>query len=135
MTLKDPANGRVYPQFNALVPSNRQSAVYPSSPSWTDSQRTKSTMNVIGPSNARFPHIKDLQGKANASVRNIDPRMPVCQPQGGLSIFPGYKCIALSHCLYKSASLPVEPCAAIYRPGRDGCQLQATRQGICRISR
>lgn len=34
-------------------------------------------MNVIGPSNARFSHIKDLQGKANASVRNIDPRMPL----------------------------------------------------------
>ncbi|CAF9902848.1 MAG: ubiquitin-specific protease doa4 [Alectoria fallacina] len=34
-------------------------------------------MNVTGPLNARFPHIKDLQGKANASVRNIDPRMPI----------------------------------------------------------
>lgn len=77
MTVKDPPNGRVVPQFNAYVPSNRQSAVYPSSPSWADSQRTNSSVNVSAPLNARFPHIKDLQGKANASVRNIDPHMPI----------------------------------------------------------
>lgn len=80
MTVKEPPSARVFPQFNAPLPSNRQSAVYPSSPSWADSQRTKSTMNVTSAVKARFPHIKDLQGKANASVRNIDPRMPVRQP-------------------------------------------------------
>ena len=80
MTIREPPNGRVFPQFNAHVPSNRQSAVYPTSPSWTDDQRTNSTMNVTGSMNARFSHIKDLQGKANASWRNIDPRLPVRRP-------------------------------------------------------
>ena len=78
MTIKDPPpNGRVFPQFDANVPSNRQSAVYSTSPSWTNNQRTNSTMSLTGSMNARFPHIKDLQGKANALVRNIDSRMPV----------------------------------------------------------
>ena len=80
MTVREPPIGRVFQlPLNAYVPSNRHSAVYPSSPSWTDDQRTKSTMNVTGPKNARFPHIKDLQGKANTSVRSIDPHLPVRQ--------------------------------------------------------
>ena len=86
MTIREPPNGRVLPQFVVKAPSNRQSAVYPSSPSWTDNQRTKSTMNVTGSVNARFPNIKDLQGKANASVRNIDPRLPVRQSQNDLMV-------------------------------------------------
>lgn len=77
MTIREPPNGRVFPQFITHVPSKRQSAVYPSSPSWTDNQRTKSTMDITAATNARFPHIKDLQGKANASVRNIEPRLPL----------------------------------------------------------
>lgn len=125
MTIREPPpHGRVFPQFNAHVTSNRQSAVYPSSPSWTDSQRTNSTMNITGSLNARFPHIKDLQGKANASVRNIDPRMPVRLPQCDLSIplsIYAYLCLNL----HRLDSFPTEPGAAIYRPGRDGCQLQA----------
>lgn len=80
MTIREPPNGRVFPQFITHVPSKRQSAVYPSSPSWTDNQRTKSTMDITAATNARFPHIKDLQGKANASVRNIEPRLPVRHP-------------------------------------------------------
>lgn len=126
MTIKDPPNGRVFPQFNAYVPSNRQSAVYPSSPSWADSQRTNSTMNVTGPMNARFPHIKDLQGKANASVRNIDPRMPVRQPYSGPSMSLESLRLCLSLNLQILDTLTVEPCAAIYRPGWDRCELQAT---------
>lgn len=117
MTIRDPPNGRVFPQFNAYVPSNRQSAVYPSSPSWVDSQRTNSTMNVAGPSNARFPHIKDLQGKANASVRNIDSRLPVRQPRSYFSTSFEQLCIALSPGLHRLDSLTVEPCAGMYRPG------------------
>ena len=79
MTIREPPKGSLLSHFDTYVPSNRQSAVYPSSPSWADDKRTNSTMNVTASMNARFPHIKDLQGKANASVRNIDPRLPVRQ--------------------------------------------------------
>ena len=69
MTIKDQSSDRIVPQVNAYVLTLRQSAACPSLPSWTDSQRINSTMN------AWFLNIKNLQGKADAPVRNKESRM------------------------------------------------------------
>ena len=82
MTTKDPLNDRASPRLNAYVLSTRQNTFYPSPSSWTDSQRSDATtniMNATGPMNARFPHTKELQ-RMYAAMRNIDPRMPLCSP-------------------------------------------------------
>lgn len=69
MTIKDQSSDRIVPQVNAYVLTLRQNAACPNLPSWTDSQRINSTMN------AWFPNIKNLQGKADAPVRNKESRM------------------------------------------------------------
>lgn len=75
MTVGEPTNGHVVPRVNGYS-SNRQSAVYLSTPSWEDGR--SSGAGGDGPLTARYPHIKDLQEKAEQAVRNIDPHIPVC---------------------------------------------------------
>jgi hypothetical protein len=80
MTVGEPTNGHVYPRLNGYT-SNRQSAVYLSTPNWEDGQHGEGRFSEArgdGPPTARYPHIKDLQEKAEQAVKNIDPYIPVC---------------------------------------------------------
>lgn len=80
LIIKDQPNHDVIPQFRIYLTSSLKRAVNPNSPSWTDSLRTKSTMYITGPRIVRFLHIKDLQGKTNAALRKIHPRVPLRSP-------------------------------------------------------
>ena len=77
MTLGNPGNGKAFPQVNGYSSSNRHSAVYLNNPGWNGSQTNLSPSNREGSVRARYPHIKDLQAKADIAVKNIDPRIPV----------------------------------------------------------
>ena len=79
MTLGDPASGQPFARANGYTPSNRQNAINPKTPSWEDGQQQRLDTDRTGLPAARFPHIKDLQQKATAAVKNIDPHIPVCQ--------------------------------------------------------
>ena len=79
MTVREPPNGHALPRVNGYI-SNRQSAVYLSTPSWEDGQAPE--RGLYGASGdrslaARYPHIRDLQEKAEQAVRTIDPHIPV----------------------------------------------------------
>ena len=80
MTVREPTNGHVVPRVNGCS-SNRQSAAYLSTPSWEDGQSGEGRSSGAGgdrPPTARYPHVKDLQEKAEQAVRNINPHIPVC---------------------------------------------------------
>ena len=86
MTVGNAARGQPSARGNGLTPSNRQSAVYLTAPDWEENLRRKADLIENGTAKPRFPHIKDLQQKAMAAVRNIDPHIPVRQysPQPNL---------------------------------------------------
>ena len=80
MTVREPTNGHVVLRVNGCS-SNRQSAVYLSTPSLEDGQSGEGRSSGAegdGLPTARYPHIKDLQDKAEQAVRNINPHIPVC---------------------------------------------------------
>ena len=74
MTVGSPVNGRVSNRSNV---SHRQSTAYYTNPHWNDSQPNLLLPNQDAPIQAKYPHIKDLQAKADGAVKNIDPRIPV----------------------------------------------------------
>lgn len=71
------SNGRTVPRANGHFKTDRQNAVYSGAPDWNHSQANLSLPNGGGPMRSRFPHIKDLQEKAEIEVQHIDPRLPV----------------------------------------------------------
>ncbi|KAL9125891.1 MAG: hypothetical protein Q9217_004964 [Psora testacea] len=56
--------------------NHRQSAVYTSAPSWSESQG-RALNDGTSAARGRFPHIKDLQEKARTIIRDYGPYMPV----------------------------------------------------------
>lgn len=79
MTVGESASGQPFTRANGYTPSNRQSAIDLNTRSWEDGQQHRPDTDGTGLPTARFPHIKDLQQKALAAVKNIDPHIPVCQ--------------------------------------------------------
>jgi len=80
MTANERPNGQIPPQLNGyppLPPPNRHSAVYSSITSWSSSPNVNAGANGSGPCTARYPHIKDLQEKADIAVKTIDRRIPI----------------------------------------------------------
>ena len=79
MTVRASPNNDGFLQSHGYARSNPQSAIYTSPAVWLGDQGVPISTNGKGAAKARFPHIKDLQGKANAAIKNTNPRLPVRQ--------------------------------------------------------
>ncbi|KAL6714447.1 ubiquitin-specific protease doa4 [Lecanora helva] len=76
MTLGESITGKST-RTNGYASTKRQSALYTNNPSWNDSRSDLSLPNGDTPSQPRYPHIKDLQAKAELAIKNVDPRIPI----------------------------------------------------------
>ena len=78
MALRAPPNGHVYTQANGFGLPNRQSSVYSDNSSWGGSQGSSDMHNGDLRPQPRYPHVKDLQAKADAAQEFTNIHTPVC---------------------------------------------------------
>lgn len=78
MAVRAPATGHVYIQANGFAGSDRQSSVYSSNSSWPESQGDVDVGNGDIRPKPRYPHVKDLQAKADATHGFVGIHTPVC---------------------------------------------------------
>lgn len=77
MTVRDTTNVSLHQPLSSYARSNRQSAVYTSTPSWNGNHHETMVPGGGGVARSRFVHIKDLQARAQATIKNYGTHMPI----------------------------------------------------------
>lgn len=78
MTVNPQDNGATNPQKNHSINLDKSTTVYSNRQSWPDGQGPIGNVNGVPKMVPHYPHIKDLQAKANATVRELPAFTPVC---------------------------------------------------------
>ena len=78
MTVNPQRNGAIDPQRIGFANLDKHTTVNLEGLSLPDGQGSNANGNEVPKTVPRYPHIKDLQAKANATVRELSAFIPVC---------------------------------------------------------
>lgn len=98
MAIRAPPTGHVYTQANGFDRSDRQSSVYSDNSSRAGSQRDVDLGNGDLRPRPRYPHVKDLQAKADAAHDFVGIHTPVSVRRLVLVVWTDKRDLAVGVC-------------------------------------
>ena len=134
MTLNGPPNGGIAPR--TIRPSNvdNQHPAYSNvQQGWSTDDRNRDREPLYKP---RYPHIKDLQARADATISELSAVMPVCSGWYTSSRLEQYEMLlGTSNPRHITDSYPSGSCTTISKSGQHQCHFQEAGSCIYGVPR